>query len=689
MFAIFCVWVKKISVKESTCLPIIFLYVFMSGCYDLMSQISEDEYYVASRHRMEADRLLKEHRTEEAIQQYKLAIQKGRSAKQHELTKLMLFTAHNNLATCLSEAEEKRYHFEQAAKVFPERAYYPYLGLGGLAYNSGQMDKYLEYAEKAYDLVNRPGHEAREESSRYQSDTMMNLITANLDHARLEVGLAQVNEKKAAGKYEEARTLAKELLGNEYAVGLGISVHGSLVVYVSEQGVGGLNGIVEGDKLLGVNEKAISKKYTATDALADLHDTFGRVVPIKLERNGREIVIECRMYYPRLEQLERIYRELDDGLNQGILVSTSKDTEPPAIKVLAPRETRGIRVQKTQSIEFMILAADAFGIKGATIDGRPFEPAETSQLDKASFAGKKVQRYTKTVFARPGNNVFHLRATDTSGNTTDLRVEVQYEEKVDLHGSVESLYQNSVAIVIGIDNYLHWPTLECALADAKAVRQKLVDLGFQKVFELYDKEASRLQIMHLIAEELPRLLKEDDRLLVYFAGHGQTETYFDQNGQKVKEGYIIPVDGDKADYRGSAISMASMHQAAKRFKAKHVLFVFDSCYSGLGLKRSAGSQIQADNYIRKLSTMKAVQILTAGGENEQAGEEKGHGIFTRHLLLALDGTADMDNDGFVTASEIGSYIRPVVSRKSGNSQTPKFGWISGEGDFIFKSSSIK
>ena len=94
-----------------------------------------------------------------------------------------------------------------------------------------------------------------------------------------------------------------------------------------------------------------------------------------------------------------------------------------------------------------------------------------------------------------------------------------------------------------------------------------------------------------------------------------------------------------------------------------------------------------DDYIKKLLQMKAVQIITAGGEDEQVGEEKGHGIFTRHLLLALDGRADLDNDAFITASEIGTYIRPTVSRKTENMQTPRFGWILGEGDFIFENLS--
>jgi uncharacterized caspase-like protein len=133
--------------------------------------------------------------------------------------------------------------------------------------------------------------------------------------------------------------------------------------------------------------------------------------------------------------------------------------------------------------------------------------------------------------------------------------------------------------------------------------------------------------------------------------------------------------------------MTTVREAAKEYKAKHILFLFDSCYSGLGLKRSGGMK-KVDGYVRKLAKKRAVQIITAGGEDEQVGEEKGHGIFTRHLLMALNGKADFDQDGYVTASEIGTYIRPSVSRKTNNQQTPRFGWLQGEGDFIFEKADL-
>ena len=53
---------------------------------------------------------------------------------------------------------------------------------------------------------------------------------------------------------------------------------------------------------------------------------------------------------------------------------------------------------------------------------------------------------------------------------------------------------------------------------------------------------------------------------------------------------------------------------------------------------------------------------------------------------ALDvqgGEADLDKDNVVTGTELGAYLRPIVSNASGQAQTPLFGRLEGEGEFLF------
>jgi hypothetical protein len=64
-------------------------------------------------------------------------------------------------------------------------------------------------------------------------------------------------------------------------------------------------------------------------------------------------------------------------------------------------------------------------------------------------------------------------------------------------------------------------------------------------------------------------------------------------------------------------------------------------------------------------------------------EQEGHGLFTKRFLDALDRGGDLNSDGVLTAFELGNYLRQKVSAESLNRQTPVFGTLEGEGEFVF------
>jgi hypothetical protein len=242
-----------------------------------------------------------------------------------------------------------------------------------------------------------------------------------------------------------------------------------------------------------------------------------------------------------------------------------------------------------------------------------------------------------------------------------------------------SYYSKSKALVIGINKYLLWPHLEYAAKDAQEISELLEEQKFD-VKLLLDERATKQNI----TSEIDRLLRDTDknsRILLYFAGHGQTE---DKPGGGEK-GYLVPVDADLYDWNSTALSMKEINQEIKRSNAKHIFLAFDSCYSGLGLTRGIKLVKKQDpGYIDKMMRLRSIQVLTAGGRSEQAIEADGHGLFTDHLLAALSGAADMNLDGYATGTEIYATLRPSVTKLSFNRQTPQFGYIEGEGDFIFK-----
>jgi Caspase domain/Bacterial SH3 domain len=246
---------------------------------------------------------------------------------------------------------------------------------------------------------------------------------------------------------------------------------------------------------------------------------------------------------------------------------------------------------------------------------------------------------------------------------------------------IGNFYGSSWAVVVGINDYRTWPPLNYAVNDARSVRSRLLDLGFEpgKIFELYNRDATKENILRIVADELPRKTGAHDRVLFFFAGHGQTE----ELPGGIKRGFLIPVDGDLDNLYAKSIPMNVVADISQRIPAKHILFLMDACYSGLAFARSSPPSSQTPGYLEKITGARARQIITAGGAGEQVIEQEGHGLFTRHLIEALDRRGDRNGDGVLTAFELGNYLRSKVSTESANRQTPVFGTLDGEGEFVF------
>jgi uncharacterized caspase-like protein len=279
-----------------------------------------------------------------------------------------------------------------------------------------------------------------------------------------------------------------------------------------------------------------------------------------------------------------------------------------------------------------------------------------------------------------------VESADSLGNRAHISIDIEGEKyalpplaRVDAATQRQALYGKSVAVVIGINDYEKWPGLEFAIADANAVKAALENSGFDEIIMILDKEATQRRILTELFDNLPKTVDRNDRVLFYFAGHGQTETLSGGG----KKGYIIPVDADALNYASTAVSMEQIRSLSSRIRAKHILYVMDSCYSGLGLNRAAGVWPGISDYLRKVSAMRVVQIVTAGGQGEQVQEREGHGLFTAYFLKAIAGEADIDKDNVVTGTELGAYLRPTVSNASRQAQTPLFGRLEGEGEFLF------
>jgi peptidoglycan/xylan/chitin deacetylase (PgdA/CDA1 family)/uncharacterized caspase-like protein/Flp pilus assembly protein TadD len=249
------------------------------------------------------------------------------------------------------------------------------------------------------------------------------------------------------------------------------------------------------------------------------------------------------------------------------------------------------------------------------------------------------------------------------------------------------LYRDSWAVIIGVNDYRHWPKLKYAVNDANGMEEVLVNrFGFQRdhITKLLDGDATRQRIMQVMGDELSdnRKVQREDRVFFFFAGHGATRALDD--GRQV--GFIVPVDADQSNYYSTAISMTTLRETADLIPAKHIYFVMDSCYSGLAMTRGAAGFSKDRSYLEEVTRRTARQILTAGGAEQQVADDgpNGHSVFTWALLQGLEGQADLDGNGVITASELGAYVSPIVS--SFARQTPSVGNLVGSegGEFVFE-----
>ncbi len=242
-----------------------------------------------------------------------------------------------------------------------------------------------------------------------------------------------------------------------------------------------------------------------------------------------------------------------------------------------------------------------------------------------------------------------------------------------------ALYGESHALVIGVSDYNNgWPKLPGVKTDVEAVAKVLEKQGFD-VTKVVNPTGEKLDraIKHFVSQHGQ---KKDSRLLIYFAGHGYT-LKADADRQL---GYLVPVDAplserDPNGFIESALSMEAMEGYAKQIRSKHALFVFDACFSGAFFKMRT-----APEAIALKTTLPVRQFITSGGADQPVPDVS---VFRKEFVAALEGAADLNHDGYVTGSELGSYLEDKVTNYSHQTQTPQYGKIQDrnldQGDFVF------
>jgi Caspase domain/Sel1 repeat len=189
---------------------------------------------------------------------------------------------------------------------------------------------------------------------------------------------------------------------------------------------------------------------------------------------------------------------------------------------------------------------------------------------------------------------------------------------------------NYHALVIGNSKYAHMNALPTPVNDARDVADILgTHYGFD-VKLLTDVSSD--QIMKAM-NEYARTLGDSDRLLIYYAGHGNTRIF------PPERAFWLGTDADP-DLPSTWLSAQTVADAISMIHARHILLVADSCFSSAITHVASTTVVRLDDErSTAIRWNKAARMVLTSGENEPAVDARGpdmsHSVFANLVITAL------------------------------------------------------
>jgi tetratricopeptide (TPR) repeat protein len=228
----------------------------------------------------------------------------------------------------------------------------------------------------------------------------------------------------------------------------------------------------------------------------------------------------------------------------------------------------------------------------------------------------------------------------------------------------------SYALVIGIAGYKNLAAKDQLLfaeRDAESIYSILIspeggNFRAENVHRLVGPRATLAEVRKELEQWLPSAATPDDRVLIYFAGHG-----FVYGGKA----YLAPYDIDPNNIAGSGYPMEDLGSViGNKIKAKWKVLLTDACHSGAITPEGDRAAVSRS----LLDLNRSLFSLTASRDRERSYESAdwggGHGIFTYYVVKGLEGAADQSGDGIVTADELAEYVHRNVREATNANQNP-------------------
>jgi tetratricopeptide (TPR) repeat protein len=243
-------------------------------------------------------------------------------------------------------------------------------------------------------------------------------------------------------------------------------------------------------------------------------------------------------------------------------------------------------------------------------------------------------------------------------------------------GKPEGLYYKSWGLIIGIENYAVAPPVPGAVQRGKDIAGALRRLGFDEVIELYDKDAASKRMLQMLTDYLPRKVGRQDRVVIFFAGHAGVAS--EDPGKQL--GYLVPWDAQITNITKS-VTVDHLKEFSRRIASKHTLFLLDAGIKGWEVTAPQQLSLEGRLAPEEDTEKRAVQVLVATEKGEPTLQD-GRSLFVTTLIAGLQGAADLNKNGWLMGSELGTYVQRRVQEESKGAQRPQFVQLDGDGDTI-------
>ena len=239
------------------------------------------------------------------------------------------------------------------------------------------------------------------------------------------------------------------------------------------------------------------------------------------------------------------------------------------------------------------------------------------------------------------------------------------------------------AIVVGINNYKDTAISQLSKArnDAKLVGKILKDEGqFDQVFVMTDDIDPRADKDNLyptklnIEEKLDSVLRfsnPEDLIVFFFSGHGISDP--EENG------YLVSVDTVTDKQFNTAVKVNEIVSRFQAKKIKKTLLVLDACRDVLYASKSNSRNSILEKDFSE-AEVAATFYSTKAGYYSFEDDESDYGVFTKYLVMGMEGKADGNEDGVVAFSELEQFVQKGVKEWSTkkNKQQKPFTRLHGE-----------